>query len=274
MGMFDNLFGQAGQDAGNLDFTSNFGGGGGEQFGPPMSAMNSGGPDWGSFFSNEAPADWTNSLPQQSMIDKLGGWGAVMPSAMKGLGTLFSMNETRQKQRALQDIADQQAFYNNKLQQSYNDPNSYLNSPEGRALRSGTAQAVARQAAATGRRSQTGAQMNLVNQAMMDNLGKYRAGLEKAYSPQNQLAAQLKANERSGKGDVLAGLESLFTSPLGQKVLGMAMPALGGVLGGIGGLAGNALGGLSGLFGGSTPDLSFANPGAGFMSLPSIDEWM
>lgn len=252
------LFGSAGQDAGNLGFIgdmigsnstpswepaiNNFGGG---------STGSGDNYDWGSVLTNEAPQSWVDSLPQQSMIDKLGGYGAVLPTAMKGLGTLFSMRDAGRNRAALQNLADQQQFYNNKLQESYNNPNAYLNSPEGRALRSQTAQAIARKAAAGGMRSQTGAQMNALNQAMMANLGNYRQGLAKSYDPRVAMALQDAIAQRSKAGQLATGLESLFNNPDAMGMIGKALPMLGGALGGLGGLASGALGSLGGLFGGS-----------------------
>lgn len=136
---------------------------------------------------------------------------------LKGVGGILGAMESSQNKSQLQDMMNQMQnrnqFYQNQLQQTYQNPQAYLASPEAQALRSAAGQAIAREDARTGRRGQYTAAMNQLNQQMLGNLNKYRQGLAGQVSPQydaSQLALQRALMSQSPTGNVMAGLGSIF----------------------------------------------------------------
>lgn len=246
--MFDEIL-----DSGSTNFTGGWGDG--AMFGPPVSATNNVG-----FGEQDGPPISAMTQSQgggNGIIDQMGGWGNALKAGGGLLSTLFSRNDANKNRAALQQVANQQNDIYNRLQQTYTNPGAYLNSPEAQAIRAGEAQKVARAAAASGRRSQVGAQMNLVDQAMMNHLENYRKGIAGTLDPRAQFASTQQAITRNPNANVVTGLMDLFKqNPQIMSMVEKAIPAVGGaILGGAGSLFGNG-GGLGDLFGSITQPIS------------------
>lgn len=124
---------------------------------------------------------------------------------------IANYNETAANQRQLQNMANQQQFFQNQLRQSYENPQAYLNSAEAQATRSQAAQQLARAAAQSGRRSDVGAQLRDLNQMMLNKaLPAYRQGLAQAYNPSAAFTAQRAAQAQSPMGNAMYSLNTLF----------------------------------------------------------------
>jgi hypothetical protein len=166
------------------------------------------------------PANTGSSWGLGNLFEGLGGVGGLTKLAspiLKGVGGILGAQEASQNKSQLQDMMNQMQnrnqFYQNQLQQTYQNPQAYLASPEAQALRSAAGQAIAREDARTGRRGQYTAAMNQLNQQMLGNLNKYRQGLAGQVSPQydaSQLALQRALMAQSPTGNVMAGLGSIF----------------------------------------------------------------
>ena len=166
------------------------------------------------------PANTGSSWGLGNLFEGLGGIGGLTKLAspiLKGVGGILGAQEASQNKSQLQDMMNQMQnrnqFYQNQLQQTYQNPQAYLASPEAQALRSAAGQAIAREDARTGRRGQYTAAMNQLNQQMLGNLNKYRQGLAGQVSPQydaSQLALQRALMSQSPTGNVMAGLGSIF----------------------------------------------------------------
>lgn len=166
------------------------------------------------------PANIGSSWGLGDLWDKVGGMsgiGKIASPLLKGVGGILGAQTASQNRNQLQGMMNQMQnrnqFYQNQLQQSYQNPQSYLNSPEAQALRSSAGQEIARQDARTGRRGQYVAAMNQLNQNMLSNLNKYRQGLAGQVSPQydaSQLALQRALMSQSPTGNLMAGLGSIF----------------------------------------------------------------
>ena len=151
------------------------------------------------------------------IFGSLGGLTKLASPILKGVGGILGAQEASQNKNQLQDMMNnmqnRNQFYQNQLQQTYQNPQAYLNSPEAQALRSSAGQAIAREDARTGRRGQYVAAMNQLNQNMLGNLNKYRQGLAGQVSPQydaTQLALQNALMKQSPTGNIMAGLGSIF----------------------------------------------------------------
>ena len=105
---------------------------------------------------------------------------------------------------------DQNQFYANQLQQTYQNPESYLGSPEAQATRSAALQKALAMNAQAGRRTQGGALSNLLMQEQLKNLGAYRAGMPR---PNYGTAAQTLnyAQQYSPTADIFGGVASMAT---------------------------------------------------------------
>lgn len=131
--------------------------------------------------------------------------------AMKIGKGIANYNETAANQRQLQNMANQQQFFQNQLRQSYENPQAYLDSVEARATRSQAAQQLARAAAQSGRRNDVGAQLRDLNTMMLGKaLPAYRQGLVQAYNPSSAYTAQRAAQAQSPMGNAMYSLNTLF----------------------------------------------------------------
>ena len=171
-------------------------------------------------FTGQNTANTGSTWGLGNLFEGIGGIGGLTKLAspiLKGVGGILGAQEASQNRSQLQDMMNQMQnrnqFYQNQLQQTYQNPQAYLASPEAQALRSATGQAIAREDARTGRRGQYVAAMNQLNQNMLGNLNKYRQGLAGQVSPQydaSQLALQRALMSQSPTGNVMAGLGSIF----------------------------------------------------------------
>lgn len=196
------------------------------------------------------------------------GLGQLLSGGIKTLGAAATAPETSQNRQQLMDLynqqnaylqqqqgqnqqafqqnlnantANQEAFrkqlaaaqgYNTQLQGTYEDPNSYLNSPEAQATRNLAMQKLLAQNAQAGRRS---AGLSMQNQLManqLQNLAAYRQGLRQSiqypgqvqgmsYQQTNPAVAGNILNQAqaySPTADILGGLASSAT-PLGLSYL-------------------------------------------------------
>ena len=152
---------------------------------------------------------------------KMQGYGSLLGGGVKTLGALATSGETAANRRNLMDLYNQQnqynQYYNNKLQQTYDDPNAYLNTPEAIATRQQAMQKLLAQNAAAGRRTAGLAMQNQLMQNQLTNLAAYRRGIPQAnYTSAGNLYNQGAAY--SPTGDITTGLSSMFT-PLSMYAL-------------------------------------------------------
>lgn len=172
-------------------------------------------------------------------MDKLFNWntgkdmlgkvmaGQMMGNALKGVGSIAGMNEARQNQNQLMDLYNAQRNqynmqnaaanqYQQQLQDTYSNPNEYLNSPEAVAARQQAMQKLLAQNAMAGRRT---AGLPMQNQLMMNqlsNLNQYRQGLGTAARGAYPGSAEVMAKTlgatqaQSPTGNLFAGLGSMF----------------------------------------------------------------
>lgn len=159
------------------------------------------------------------------MLGKVMG-GQMMGQALKGAGAIAGMGEARQNKGQLMDLYNnmqnqyntQNAAanqYQSQLQQTYNDPNAYLNSPEAEATRNLAMQKLLAQNAQAGRRSAGLSMQNQLMQNQLTNLANYRQGLRSAatgaYASPTGLGNTLQAAQtQSPTGNLFAGLGSMF----------------------------------------------------------------
>ena len=157
------------------------------------------------------------------MIGKLMG-GQMMGQALKGVGSVAGMNEARQNKQQLMDLYNTQLNqyntqnaaanqYQTQLQNTYNDPNAYLNSPEAEATRQQAMQKLLAQNAMAGRRTAGLAMQNQLMQNQLSNLAAYRQGLRNNvnYASPTGLGTVLNsAQAQSPQGNLFAGLGSMF----------------------------------------------------------------
>lgn len=138
----------------------------------------------------------------------------MVGGAMRGIGGLVGAGEAQQNRQQLMDLYNQQnaqnQFYNNQLQQTYQNPQAYLGSPEAQATRSMALQKALATNAAAGRRTQGAALNNLLMQEQLKNLGAYRAGMPRpSYGTANQIAQA--AQQQSPLSSITGGLANIFT---------------------------------------------------------------
>ena len=145
-------------------------------------------------------------------------WDAYLKSemvggAMRGLGGLVGAGEAKANRQQLMDLYNQQnernQFYANQLQQTYQNPQAYLGSPEAQAIRSAALQKGLAYNAEAGRRTQGAALSNLLMQEQMKNLDAYRRGMPR---PDYGTAAQnlVYAQRQSPLSNVTGGLANIF----------------------------------------------------------------
>ena len=162
--------------------------------------------------------------------------GNMMGQALKGVGSVAGMNEARQNQNQLMDLYNAQRNqynvqnaaanqYQQQLQDTYSNPNEYLNSPEAVAARQQAMQKLLAQNAMAGRRT---AGLSMQNQLMMNqlsNLQNYRQGLRSAatgaYASPTGMANVLQAAQaQSPQGNLMAGLGSIFAPAASYYMMG------------------------------------------------------
>lgn len=179
----------------------------------------------------EPPSMWDKISKGLSMDGDLGkylkmqGYGQLAGGAMKTFGAAATAPETAQNRRQLMDLYNtqmnqynQQAGVTNKYQQqlqsTYDNPESYLNTPEALAARSQAMQKLLAQNAMAGRRT---AGLPMQNQLMMNqlsNLANYRRGLQGNIQYPNYTPAASTLNmaqQYSPTADIMGGLSSMFT---------------------------------------------------------------
>ena len=138
-------------------------------------------------------------------------------SILKTAAGIYGMNQANQNRRALQQVLNPMQQYQQRLSETYTNPQAYLNSPEAKAMQSQLAQQMLRRDAASGRRSQYGARANELNQQMLSQLGNYRKGLAGLYNPQVQGQLTSAIQGQSPGGALLQGLGSLYAPQMTQE---------------------------------------------------------
>lgn len=170
---------------------------------------------------------WGSTGQGKGMNDlfKMMGYSTLAKGGMNTLGALATAGETSQNRQQLMDLYNTQMNqYNqqanaantmqNRLEETYTNPDDYLNSPEAQAARSLAMQKLLAQNAMAGRRS---AGLAMQNQLMMNQLGNlqnYRTGIRQGiqypnYAPAN--AALQGAQMYSPTADIMGGLSSAVT---------------------------------------------------------------
>lgn len=179
----------------------------------------------------EPPSMWDKFSKGFNMDGDLGkylkmqGYGQLAGGAMKTLGAAATAPETAQNRRQLMDLYNtqmnqynQQANVANKYQQqlqaTYDNPESYLNTPEAVAARQQAMQKLLAQNAAAGRRTAGLATQNQLMMNQLSNLANYRRGLQGniQYPNYSPAASTLNyAQQYSPTADIMGGLSSMFT---------------------------------------------------------------
>ena len=145
---------------------------------------------------------------------KMQGKAQLLGGGVKALGALATAPETQQNRNQLMDLYNQQnaanQYYQNLMQQSYQNPQGYLGSPEAAATRSAALQKILASNAAAGRRTAGSAAYNQLMMNQLQNLGNYRRGIPQ---PQYGTAAQTLnyAQQYSPTADIFGGLASMAT---------------------------------------------------------------
>ena len=212
---------QSFNNAGGSDLLTKLAGQGAQQSQNVMQGLNLGtkGGGMSSMFDlvSSNPANTGGTWGLGDIFGSIGSINKVASPILKGVGSILGAQEASQNRGQLQDMYNQMQnrnqFYNQQLQQTYQNPQAYLQSPEAQALRSAAGQQIAREDARTGRRGQYVAAMNQLNQQMLGNLGNYRKGLAGLVGPQydqQQLALQRALMAQSPTGNIMAGLGSIF----------------------------------------------------------------
>lgn len=152
-----------------------------------------------------------NVTPGQANMLKLGA------GVLEFLQKRQQAKELNQAAARMDPFSAQRPFYQEKLQQTYTDPNAYMNTPEARLQQEALKQELARRDAKAGRRSQYGARAIELAQAQAKQLAAYR----------NALLQPAGAGIMPGGGDLAsqaarAKLESLgaITTPLQDAITG------------------------------------------------------
>lgn len=108
--------------------------------------------------------------------------------------------DLRSAARTMDPFGAQRPFYQQELQQTYTDPNAYMNRPESRLQMQALEKALARRDAKAGRRSQYGARALELQQAQAKGLADYRnALLQPAGAGIGPNSAQLLSNAALAK---------------------------------------------------------------------------
>lgn len=145
---------------------------------------------------------------------KMQGKAQLIGGGIKALGALATAPETQQNRQQLMDLYNQQnaanQYYQNLMQNTYQNPMGYLGSGEAAATRSAALQKALAMNAQAGRRTQGGALANQLMQAQLANLQNYRRGIPQ---PQYGTAAQTLnyAQQYSPTADIFGGLASMAT---------------------------------------------------------------
>jgi len=176
---------------------------------------------WDKLFTPSKTSTGTKGMNLQDYM-KMQGMGSLMSGGVKTMGALATAGETSANRQNLMDLYNQQQqqnqYYGNKLQATYDNPEEYLNSPEALATRQLAMQKLLAQNAAAGRRT---AGLPMQNQLMMNqltNLANYRRGIPQTnYTASGALYD--KAAQYSPTGDITTGLASMFT-PMSMYALG------------------------------------------------------
>lgn len=145
---------------------------------------------------------------------KMQGKAQLVGGGIKALGAIATAPETQQNRNQLMDLYNQQnaanQYYQNLMQNTYQNPMGYLGSGEAAATRSAALQKALAMNAAAGRRTQGGALANQLMQTQLQNLQNYRRGIPQ---PQYGTAAQTLnyAQQYSPTADIFGGLASMAT---------------------------------------------------------------
>jgi hypothetical protein len=154
-----------------------------------------------------------------------GGWLAA-------LANMYSQNRQGDYQSDMSNrlMGDRQWFLD-RLQQTYTNPRSYLESPEYQAAADITLNRLMRQDAAKGRLAADPGRQLLLEQHALANLDKYRGGLSRDFGLTNQPISYAQLG-LSG----LANQMGMFNAPLAQMGRGQANNTfdLGSVIGDVG----------------------------------------
>lgn len=196
--------------------------------------FNDGGAAFGSTGSATVPEDsfWNNYFGDKSFVGsqmdaatkgtgmgledylKLQGKAQLVGGGIKALGALATAPETQQNRQQLMDLYNQQnaanQYYQNLMQNTYQNPMGYLGSGEAAATRSAALQKALAMNAQAGRRTQGGALANQLMQTQLQNLQNYRRGIPQ---PQYGTAAQTLnyAQQYSPTADIFGGVASMAT---------------------------------------------------------------
>lgn len=176
---------------------------------------------WDKLFTPSKTSTGIKGMNLQDYM-KMQGMGSLMSGGVKTMGALATAGETSANRQNLMDLYNQQQqqnqYYGNKLQATYDNPEEYLNSPEALATRQLAMQKLLAQNAAAGRRT---AGLPMQNQLMMNqltNLANYRRSIPQTnYTASGNLYNT--AAQYSPTGDITTGLASMFT-PMSMYALG------------------------------------------------------
>ena len=159
-------------------------------------------------------------------------------------GGLYSEHQNRDAFKSLNDMyarrEQERAPYVQKLQQSYDDPNTFLKGAEYTAARDIEANRLARLGAKSGTNANDTDRTRLMEAHALAGLDKYRTGLRGSLQAHDLTAAQ-KAFEEGVRRDANAG-----SATLGGINAAGGLSGIGGMIGG----AGKAIGSISDWFGG------------------------
>lgn len=186
----------------------------------------------GSTLGQTQPTLWDSA---SNLASKAGGkvvdYYSKPMNAIKGLSSLNSMynssqaaNQLQSAQAASDPFAAQRAQYQQKLAESYSNPQALYNSPEYQGLNSMFMKQIQARDAASGRNSQYGARAAEQQAQYMAYLDNYRKGLQGAsganINPSGASAqlAMAQMQQRKNMGDSLfGGLNYMFGSPSQQQ---------------------------------------------------------
>ena len=184
----------------------------------PAPEQSTGGDWWKGYTSGlgtTAPAT-TGTETKMGLEDylKMQGKAQLIGGGIKALGALATAPETQQNRQQLMDLYNQQnaanQYYQNLMQNTYQNPMGYLGSGEAAATRSAALQKALAMNAQAGRRTQGGALANQLMQTQLQNLQNYRRGIPQ---PQYGTAAQTLnyAQQYSPTADIFGGVASMAT---------------------------------------------------------------
>lgn len=156
---------------------------------------------------------------------KMQGYGQLGQGLMKTMGAVATAPETQQNRQQLMDLYNTQmnqyntqnaaaGKYQQNLQSTYDNPESYLGSPEAVASRQLALQKLLAQNAQAGRRTAGLATQNQLMMNQLSNLNAYRQGLRGNIQYPNYANAAPTLNyaqQYSPTADIMGGLSSAIT---------------------------------------------------------------